>query len=281
MEQETIRMLQLEELSMFKEIVRICERHDLTYYVMGGTLLGAVRHQGFIPWDDDLDIGFKREDYVRFLEYAEEELSAPYRVLSIYNDERYINLFSRVIDRRITLRREYTVNKTEQKLWVDVFPLDGAPEGGISRWLWEKNVYLRRGIRNLSCFSELIDVSKEYHGIKKVVVAIALHTDVERLFNTHRILIRLDRYLAKFPLDEYPCIGNPMGGGWFKEVYPKEWYDEVVRLPFEDVEVNCPKEYKRILTQMYGDYMTPPPENARNKHGTTLVVKDSSSDNNE
>lgn len=273
MDYKELRMLQLEELNMFKEITRICEKYGLTYYALGGTLLGAVRHEGFIPWDDDLDVGFEREDYEKFLKVAEKELSEPYRLLHIHNDEKYIHLFSRVINPNIKLRREYTNNKTVQSLWVDIFPLDGVPSGGVKRFFWEKHLFILRGLRNLSCFDELVDITKEYHGIKKFVVQLGLKTNISNLLNTHKLLLKLDKYLKKWKLADNPCIGNPMGGGWFKEVYPKEYYKRIVKLKFEDTTINCPVAYKKILTQMYGDYMTPPDEKDRNKHGTSIALK--------
>ena len=274
MDEQTLRKIQLEELDMFKEIVKICERHGLTYYVMGGTLLGAVRHQGFIPWDDDLDIGFYRDEYDRFLQYAEQELPSPLRLISMYNDKDYIHIFSRVIDNRVKLRRDNTVDRTVQSLWVDIFPIDGVPEGRIARFAWEKTIYVLRGLRNLSCFRYLIDVQKEYKGLKKVIVNLGLKTNVEKLLSTRLLLKVLDRFLRHWDPRSCNMIGNPMGGAWFKEVYPKACYEPSIRLPFEDTEVNCPAGYDLIMTQMYGDYMTPLPEGQRNKHGTSLVSFD-------
>lgn len=270
MDTNELRMLQLEELDIFKTIIRICEKHHLTYYALGGTLLGAVRHEGFIPWDDDLDIGLKREDYEKFLEVAEDELPASYQAVHVHNDPKHIYPYARIVNPDIKLRREYTKNKTIQSLWVDVFPLDGVPAGGMKRFLWEKHLFVLRGLRNLSCFDELVDITKKYTGIKKLVVGIGLKTNLGNLISTHKTLLKLDNYLKKFRLSDNACIGNPMGGWWFKEIYPKEYYGEVVQLKFEDMYVSCPARYKEILTQMYGDYMTPPPEKDRNRHGTSI-----------
>lgn len=273
MDAKELRMLQLEELNMFKEFARICKKYGLTYYAMGGTLLGAVRHEGFIPWDDDLDVGLEREDYEKFLKAAEKELSAPFSIVHIHNDEKYIYPYARIENSDIKLRREFTKNKTVQSLWVDIFPLDGAPSGGVKRFFWEKHLFVLRGLRNLSCFDELVNITKEYHGIKKIMVQAGMKTNIGNLLNTHKLLLKLDKYLKKWKLTDNPCIGNPMGSAWFKEVYPKEYYESVVELKFEDTTISCPVAYKKVLTQMYGDYMTPPKEQDRNSHGTSVAFK--------
>ena len=271
MDQKTIRKIQLEELNMLKEINKICERHNLTYYALGGTLLGAVRHNGFIPWDDDLDIGFKRDEYEAFWTYAEKELPSPLKAVYLKNDLDYIYAYGRITNPNIRLYRDLTKNRTVQDLWVDIFPLDIIPERGFQRFVWEKEFYILRGIRNVSCFSEIVDTTKRYHGLKKFIVYLAMNCKIEKLFNTHKAITRLDKFLTSWASKKDRCIGNPLGSWWYKEIFQKEYYDECIKLPFEDIELTCPKEYDAILTQMYGDYMTPPPEDNRNKHGTSLA----------
>lgn len=259
---------------MAKVILDICDKHDIPYVIMGGTLLGAVRHQGFIPWDDDLDLGMKRSDYQRFLEVAQEELEPPYSLHHYQTDENYIYPYIRIQDSRYALRREHTRNQTVQQLWVDIFPLDGVPENPLKRWYWEKTLYVLRGLRNLSCFDELVNVNKSYTGLKKHIVALGMKTNVQKYLNTTAILKRIDKFLMSWNLEDNPSIGNPMGGHWFKEVYPKDYYAETVELPFEDCYLKAPKDYEKILVQMYGDYQQLPPESDRNWHGTSLVKED-------
>ena len=264
-----LRKVQLKQLSILKEVAKLCEKHHIRYYALGGTLLGAVRHQGFIPWDDDLDIGMPRPDYEKFLKIAGNKIGN-YSIHTCYNDEKFIYPYIRIQDPSVILRRDNTKNKTLQELWVDVFPLDGAPSSKLQTFLWQKKLTVLRGLRNLSCFDELVNVNKEYHGVKKIIFAIGNHSNIQKLLNTNKILKSIDKSLQQYPYETSDMIGNTMGGHWFDEVYPKNTYSETVMLPFEDTTVPAPADYHTIMKLMYGDYMKLPDEKDRNWHGTTI-----------
>lgn len=265
-----LEFIQKKELLMLKEVIRICDKYKLQYFALGGTLLGAVRHEGFIPWDDDLDIGLKRKDYNRLIEILSIELNEPYSLHYYGNDKKHIYPYARIEDARTALRRENTTNKTEQALWLDIFPLDTVPNKNMRYRYWKLQLTILRGLRNLSCFKELVNINKEYTGIKKLIVAIAQNINFEKVLNTQYLLKRIDKVLSEKNNGEV-LIGNPMGGHWFKEIFPKEYYDNVVLLKFEDFEIKCPERYQQILKKMYGDYEKLPDISERNWHGTTLV----------
>lgn len=271
MDAETLRRLQLEELAMAKQVLSVCRKHDIEVFALGGTLLGAIRHKGFIPWDDDLDLGMKREDYERFLSIAEQEFQPPLSVHTCYNDPSFLYPYIRIQNSDYGLQRDYTKNKTVQDLWVDIFPLDGVPAEGRRRQQWERGLTVLRGLRNLSCFDVLVNVNRRFKGAKGVIYKLGMNTGIQHLLPTNTILRAIDRMLKSYDLSKEALIGNPMGGHWFHEVFPKHVYDGVVMLPFEDIELPCPTGYVEILKTMYGNYMELPPEDQRNWHGTTLV----------
>lgn len=271
MDTNLLRKLQIEELDMLKVIIEICNKYDLKYYALGGTLLGAVRHGGFIPWDDDIDIGMPRDDYEKFLKYAEYEFKNHLSIHSMNNDEKYIYPYARVENSKIALRREKTKNKTIQMLWVDIFPIDGSPNNIFVRKIWEKKLLVYRAVRNLSCFDELVNIEKEHKGIEKILFKIGLNTNIQKYINTHKVLMKIDKLLKKYPLNESNYIGNSMGAHKFKEIFPKDYYNNIISLKFEDITINCPEKYVEILSQMYGDYMQLPDSSQRNWHGNDIA----------
>lgn len=126
------KFLQEKELDMVKEFLKICEKHNLKYFMAGGTFLGAVRHKGFIPWDDDVDLGMYRDDYEKFLDIAKRELPYPYEVHTYRNCKEHHYYFSHIIDVRYKVRRMGSLDKREEYVWIDIFPYDGLPKGRLS-----------------------------------------------------------------------------------------------------------------------------------------------------
>lgn len=268
----SLRDLQEIELTILKKIIEICERHNLTYFALGGTLLGAVRHKGFIPWDDDVDIGMPRPDYEKFLKIASNELSNPYLVTGIqYDNAEYYYYYARVINRDIKLVRKASMKSVTINAWVDVFPLDGVPEGTDAFNSWYKKA---KRLKRLFEFSQYEYFYKFYttksinpkqhlvSGLKHIVKI----SKAYRLVNTKRVWKKLDNQLKKIDYNNSTRLFNFCGCWGVKEMFPKEYYGEGSLYEFEDIMIRGPVDYHSVLTQMYGDYMTPPKDADKDHH---------------
>lgn len=246
------------QLEVLETIDRICKKHNIQYFAQWGTLLGAVRHHGFIPWDDDLDICMKRPDYNRFIEVAPKELSGEYSILSIANDEEFKEYLIRVLNtRQLHLDDEFLeeFHQFPYVAGVDIFPWDY-----ISR-KQEEDKFQRQMITIVSgvadAFQSGFDVKEAHENLR----------EIERLCN-----IRIDRnksipqqlrmlcdhlfgvYKAK-DADNITLMPLWTNGDNYK--FPKSYFDDFVMMPFENIEIPVPIEYDAILKHSYGNYMQP------------------------
>lgn len=250
--QQTERIKHI-ELEMLKHFISVCESLHLTYYVLGGTLLGAVRHQGFIPWDDDIDVGMPRADYERFLKEGQAYLPEYYFIQSLDTEPEYIATFAKIRDSRTTFIETSAASfHIHHGVYIDIFPLDPYPDGHHG-WFDFKNNFLK------------LRIEAAYKGLKasfstkiKRVIAFAL------LPSLPKAVAKRERLYRSVP------HGSRManyGGAWGdKEIVPAGWYGEGKKLTFEGLEVNAPSEYERWLTQVYGDYLQLPPPEKRIAH---------------
>ena len=267
-----VRQLQLTELEITKKIMELVRENGLRCYMLGGTLLGAVRHKGFIPWDDDMDLGMPRRDYERFLVLAADRLSEPYAVETAQDGTGHYP-YARVVDRSVELLRTVGMRDEIIHAWVDVFPLDGVPADGLRRRLWRfHGTYLFNLLKlaDFSYFAKRTEDGRQSF-LRRVVRAVFTRVPLERVMRPRRAALRLDRALRRYDFDTRDTVCNFMGFWREKETFPRRVYDESAVYPFEDIELPGPGDYDYVLTQMYGDYMTPPPESERDHHGTTLL----------
>ncbi len=279
---DTIRQLQLIELDIMQQVLKICQQHNIAYYMLGGTLLGAVRHKGFIPWDDDIDIGLPRPDYERFLEYAQQELKTPYQLHTLFhNSGSYSYYYARVENSQIMLNRKAALKESRIPAWIDVFPLDGVPNDLRKQKRWIRKCMIRKVLFDASQFSYFAaseNIKKKRSLPKRIARVLFIHLKLEKLIDTKRAWKMLDKALCENNYESCDRIINFCGYWGIKEMFPKSVYGAGKLYPFENLMLNGPEDYDNVLKQMYGDYMTPPPENAREHHYIELIVDNAKKD---
>ena len=254
-----MKCCQMEQLQVLEEIDRICQKYNIQYQAEWGTLLGTIRHNGFIPWDDDMDISMKREDYNKFLQVAEKELPEKYHILNYRNDEEYWDVMSRVVNsQNISFDSDYLDKHSYFPFCtgIDIFPLDYMPaneeEAKILRELVEavKNVADAYGAGVLE--GELLErelQELEYYCNMKI------SREGNLKENLYHILVSLYSLYREEESEKVVAMPLWVESGNEAFLYPKEYYAKTIRLPFDKIKIPVPIAYDSILKQKYGDYM--------------------------
>ena len=263
------RQLQLCELEILKEMKRVCERYGLRYYLSSGTLLGAVRHQGFIPWDDDIDIEMPYEDYLKFVSIAPSALGEDFFLQNRKSDENFSCAYSKIRKNNTTLLSKYDIGiPGHQGVWIDVFPQIYV--GG--KFDCARKRLCVRVSNFLTMTNARFEINRAWLATRSSKWMVGLVALVRRLpFKTRRRLADL--------------ILRPVFRGKKKNrithvwnsityVHQADTFDgDPVTLPFEDDFFPAPPHYDRYLTDAYGEnYMTPPPADKRDGgHGEVII----------
>ena len=237
-------------LKMAKDFHRICEDNNLEYYMLGGTMLGAVRHKGFIPWDDDMDFGMPREDYDQFIRISHQILPDYYELMFYKNAENSPMHYIKFIDSRTTLIEASYKNYVEG-LYIDIFPLDGAGKGSIADRIRMKRIDYLQGLVIYHC------TTREKTGIRKLVKKYAQMRSLSRLHDS------IEKLMTAKTLSESSLIANYLGAWAKKEIMPKEVMGTPKLYQFEDTEFFGSANADAYLTSLYGNYMKLPPEEKR------------------
>lgn len=263
-----LKDLQTVLLYIAKEIKRVCEKNNIKYTMIGGTLIGAVRHKGFIPWDDDMDFVMTRENFDRFVKCCKNQLGDEFEVQNWKTDPHYGFGFCKII-----LKNTEVVEKGKENMqcrknaFVDVIPFDRMPQNKLLQY---KQDYLIRFYRNLVLMKSdknIIEAFPPKMRAKRKATA-ALFGFISR----KTAIRRLEHQLRLYKNDKNADYTSMLGSyGYQKEITSKKLFDEYVQLPFEDTEFMAIKNYDIYLTQVFGDYMQLPPEEKRVNHGMSKV----------
>lgn len=262
---KSLRELQLAELEILKDFIKYCDDNKLKYSVCGGTFLGAVRHKGFIPWDDDIDVLMPREDYERFLD----NYKGKYIIHTFENHEELYHYASRLINTNKTISTNNGKVKLNWSAWIDIFPLDGMPNKKIAFILHKAKLLIARAKFALSRMEQSPNTKKRPM-IEKIIIGISKIINPYEGRDPQKYLKEIDSLLKRYTYKDANMVINFMGTYKFHEMFPKRLYEDLDEYPFETITVTAPRNYDYILKQMYGDYMTPPDKNNRNKHNNTL-----------
>ncbi len=264
----TLRETQLIQLDIAKEIKRLCEKHNISYWLDSGSLLGAIRHGGFIPWDDDLDIGFLRDDYEHFIEVAKTELDDRYVLQTWETDKFYPNPFAK-IRKKDTIYIEATSGQKQKYkgIFVDCFPYDVMPNSekekrqlGGKITFYKSMLKMKAGSKpwkNLRGKSNIMHFCES--NIKYVPIRL-----LAKFCSKNNLIQKYTYWAKKYDDSKNFQYYYPQGATRFgKWVLPRICLEKTEKRAFEDTEFLCPVEYDLYLSLMYGDYMKLPPENER------------------
>lgn len=241
------------ELDILADFIRICQRHNLKYFLLAGSMLGAARHQGIIPWDDDIDVAMPREDYEEFIRVAPAELQEQHVLANHDNTEHFYPCFTKIHNKNTAAMEniywEYGYSHV-QGIFLDIFPFDHLPDSKIGRKLHQLQIQLARALLlmkkdhhvNEQKYGKLVAVA--FYAMKRLISRVSM----EKISSIHhKVTTKYNKRTTK----EVSYITD----GYIPRIfYLSEWVDELIEVPFEYLTVKIPKSFDECLTKQFRNW---------------------------
>lgn len=255
-----ISEIKKKELELLKKLTGVIEKLNLKYSLAGGTLLGAVRHKGFIPWDDDIDILMPRNDYNLLIEYFKKNSIDDMKMICHELDENYKNLSSKVSDCKTKLIEHNVAQEVEYGIFIDVFPVDALGDD----FKTAKNIFKK------TRFKRYLLVASNWGAFKKSLTRPWYQETIRFIFyllsrnvNSKKLIKKIEKHIVNNKFEDVNYVGAVSGSYDSKEIMEKSIFDKYIDIQFEGEYFKAVADYDRYLTAIYGDYMVLPPVDKR------------------
>ena len=265
---EQYRKLHALELNIAKEIKRICEKHDIKYFLTAGSLLGAIRHGGFIPWDDDMDIGMLREEYEHFVNLCDSELGEEYMLQTWDTDPEYPFSYGKIRLKGTHIVETFSENTSSMNgIFVDIFPFDNAPDSPRERkrqaqwyFICKRLLWIKKG------FGKSIRKESAKQALKYdlffILAQLIPYESLKKFYKNRQ---------QKYNRKKTTCVVTDGAYGYTKEILKREWVDNLESVKFENEKFLSYRDSVEYLRYFYGDYMELPPEEKRTGHSVLNI----------
>lgn len=255
---KTLKHLQQVDMIILKYFIDVCEENNLNYFMYGGSLIGTVRHQGYVPWDDDIDVIMFREDFEKLNKIFEKNIDERFRFFNVLNEETYHYTWGRLTLKN-TIFKEWWGNQVDYtpNIFIDIFILDNIPKNKFKRFLHRWKCYLLNMLTNYSI------IKFENDSKLKEIIQHTVYYMIKILpISTSSIKRRCVNEFIKYQYENCEEVCDFPSSYIMPVTFKTDWLP-LKKAKFEDIEVNIPNNYDKILKLEYGNYMDLPPEESR------------------
>ncbi len=239
------------ELDILDFIDSFCKENGINYCINYGTLIGAIRHKGFIPWDDDIDLSMTRENYERFIQLFSEKQSR-YQILSLETDNQYFNNFIKIVDPTTKIIDTRNTKTYDSGIFIDIFPMDTFNDSKVVDICYKLESFK---LLSFSKHKNIVYGDSKLKDLIRTLFWFLLRPVSPRFFAN-----QIEKQIQKYRVEDGKYIAFIPSKLKEKEIFPRDMFDELIEIPFEHLVLPAPKRFDVVLKQFYDNYMTVPPK---------------------